>query len=67
MTRVFLLALLAASACRGARPYERGVLASPLMRFDVDPEATLCEQHVFAYREGSIGGYGGGGGGCGCN
>ncbi|MGE0791405.1 MAG: DUF4266 domain-containing protein [Sandaracinaceae bacterium] len=53
--------------CAGARPWERGDLASPKMQFEPDPEATLMEQHVYQYREGSAGGYGGGGGGCGCN
>jgi hypothetical protein len=49
------------------RPYQRETLAQPRMQLDPDPEATLVEQHVYNYREGSTGGYGGGGGGCGCN
>ncbi len=53
--------------CVGARPWEREELAAPRMQFDPEPEATLLEQHVYSYREGSAGGYGGGGGGCGCN
>jgi hypothetical protein len=57
----------ALSACAGARPWERELLARPKMRFDPEPDAALLEQHVYEYREGSVGGYGGGGGGCGCN
>lgn len=62
-----LLFALALAGCTGARPWERGNLAKPKMQLAPDPEAALLEQHVFAYREGSAGGYGGGGGGCGCN
>lgn len=60
-----LCALLA--ACTGAAPYQRGKLAKAKMQFDPRPAATTVEQHVYSYREGSTGGYGGGGGGCGCN
>lgn len=62
-----VLLLVALAGCAGARPYERGRLAAACMQFDPDPLAALLEQHVFDYREGSTGGYGGGGGGCGCN
>jgi hypothetical protein len=64
--RILLLAVLA-SGCSGVKPYQREKLAKPKMQFDTQPEATQLEQHVFEYREGSFGGYGGGGGGCGCN
>jgi hypothetical protein len=67
MIRLLLCAVVFASGCAGARPYQRGHLAQPCMLFDADPMAVLLEQHVFDYREGSTGGYGGGGGGCGCN
>ena len=49
------------------KPYQRAKLAKTKMQFTPSPEAALLEQHVFLYREGSAGGYGGGGGGCGCN
>lgn len=62
-----VLVLLTLGACAGARPYQRGPLAAPCMQFDPDPMAVLLQQHVFEYREGATGGYGGGGGGCGCN
>ena len=61
------LGLATVSGCAGARPYQREKLARPEMQFGSDPEATTMEQHVFQYREGSVGGYGGSGGGCGCN
>lgn len=60
--------VLASAGCVGSvKPYERGKLAKSKMQFNPDPEAALLEQHVFQYREGSAGGYGGSGGGCGCN
>ncbi|MEZ4337512.1 MAG: DUF4266 domain-containing protein [Sandaracinaceae bacterium] len=62
-----LLVLLLSMGCAGARPWERETLAQPRMQLDADPEAGLLEQHVYNYREGATGGYGGGGGGCGCN
>lgn len=55
------------SGCTLVKPYQRELLAKPIMQLDPDPEALLLEQHVFSYREGSAGGYGGAGGGCGCN
>ena len=58
---------VAVSGCAGAKPYQREKLARPEMQFGGDPEAATMEQHVFQYREGSVGGYGGSGGGCGCN
>lgn len=64
---ICLVAATMMAGCAGARPWERENLARPMMQFDPDPDATLVEQHVYQYREGSAGGYGGGGGGCGCN
>jgi len=55
------------SGCPAVKPWQRGKLAQPMMQLDPEPEATLLEQHVYQYREGSAGGYGGLGGGCGCN
>jgi hypothetical protein len=63
-----LIALLVAlSGCAAVKPWQRECLAKPKMALDADPEAALLEQHVYLYREGSAGGYGGSGGGCGCN
>jgi glucose/arabinose dehydrogenase len=62
-------ALAAAVACAGCgvRANQRERLAKPKMQFNPTPEATELEQHVYSYREGSVGGYDAGGGGCGCN
>lgn len=73
LSSIFLLVALLGVAgacgtgCATVQPYQRSYLAKDKMQLDPDPTATLLEQHVFAYREGSAGGYGGGGGGCGCN
>lgn len=48
-------------------PYERNLLAEPIMSFDRDPVSTSYMHHVFQAREGARGAEGGGGGGCGCN
>jgi hypothetical protein len=61
------IVLACLAGCAGVRPWEREALAEPQMQIGADPEADLLEQHVFTYREGSAGGYGGSGGGCGCN
>lgn len=62
-----LALVLGLSGCTRVKPYQRELLAKRIMALDPSPEATLLEQHVFQYREGSAGGYGGSGGGCGCN
>jgi hypothetical protein len=67
--RLLIVTLLAfaTSGCASVKPWERGRMAKPVMQLDPEPESTLLEQHVYQYREGSVGGYGGLGGGCGCN
>jgi hypothetical protein len=69
LVRWLVVAFLAfaATGCAAVPPWDRGRLAKPCMRLDPEPESTLIEQHVYQYREGSAGGYGGLGGGCGCN
>ena len=49
------------------KPWEKGDLARPSMRFDTDPLATKATQHIYQSKEGAAGGGGIGGGGCGCN
>jgi len=49
------------------KPYERQLLADPIMSFDRDPIASNYLHHVYQSREGARGAEGGGGGGCGCN
>ena len=70
----FLLAailLTGQSACGPiepwVKPYERDVLADPIMALDGDPVSTSYIQHVYEAREGAKGGEGAVGGGCGCN
>ncbi|MBI2378395.1 MAG: DUF4266 domain-containing protein [Deltaproteobacteria bacterium] len=69
MMRIGLLVLVgwAFEGCVVVKPWERGMLADPCMAVVTDPEEAKLEQHLFAYREGSAGGYGDTGGGCGCN
>jgi len=62
-----VVATLGASGCTTVRPWERGRLAKTPMIFGADGWADGLEQHLFQYREGAAGGFGGGGGGCGCN
>jgi len=67
---LFMLALLA-TGCGSiepwVKPYERDLLADPLMSFERNPIAGGYLAHVYGVREGSRGGQGGNGGGCGCN
>lgn len=57
----------ASGGCVTVQPWERGRLAKAPMIFGADPHGEGLEQHMFQYREGAAGGFGGGGGGCGCN
>jgi hypothetical protein len=67
--RALLVVCLAVAlgGCVAVQPWERARLAKKKMLLDPHPEATVLEQHVYEYREGSAGGYGSLGGGCGCN
>ena len=49
------------------KPWQKGDLARPEMRFDADPMNTRLTDHIYTSREAASGGYGVGGGGCGCN
>ena len=63
---VFLLS----SACATkpwVKPYEREILAKPIMLFSRDSFADVYMDHVHETREGAQGGGVGAGGGCGCN
>ena len=68
---LLLLPLLAACSSwqptPWVKPYERHMLADPIMSFDRDPLASSYLHHVYQSREGARGAEGGGGGGCGCN
>lgn len=66
-----LAAVLLGSSCSPSlarvKPYERGVLAKPVMSESMDPLQTAMTEHAYFSREASFGGGGVGGGGCGCN
>lgn len=62
-----LLLLLAVTGCVGVKPYEREMLADPLMSFARDPISERYLQHVYEVREGARGAGVAQGGGCGCN
>ena len=49
------------------RPWEKGDLARPAMRFDTDALAAKATQHVYQSKEGASAVGSVGGGGCGCN
>lgn len=68
-----LLAILLAMLLTGCatlervQPWEREVLADPIMQLEPDPQEAALDEHILSTREGSAGGYGAAGGGCGCN
>lgn len=63
---IFVLAIFA-GGCAGVKPYEREMLADPLMNFTRDPISDRYQQHVNEVREGARGAGTSQGGGCGCN
>ena len=70
--RGILLVLLVATATGCSiepwvKPYERDLLADPIMSFDRDPVSNAYINHVHEAREGARGASGSSGGGCGCN
>ncbi len=67
MTRkcVLMTWLLLGSGCAEVKPYERGRLAHPTML--LGDMARPGAAHVYAIREGAVGGGTGAQGGCGCN
>jgi hypothetical protein len=62
-----LLALGGCSTINPPQPWEKGNLANPLMRMDVDPLEARFSAHTYFSKEAASGGSGVGGGGCGCN
>ena len=69
MKRILLLLAfsVAAVGCVRVKPYEREILAKPMMTFQPDPHEDILDNHMIEAREGAVGGYGSAGGGCGCN
>lgn len=64
---LLLLSMGATTGCVGVKPYEREMLADPLMSFSRDPISDRYIQHVYDVREGARGVGTAQGGGCGCN
>jgi len=58
---------LGSAGCVPVKPYQRELLAKPIMAFHDDPDEETLDLHMLEAREGSSGGYGSAGGGCGCN
>lgn len=51
----------------GVHPWERDVLADPVMQLICDPLEIELDDHIYFSKEATSGGRGFGGGGCGCN
>lgn len=66
-TVVVLLVLAGCASEPWVRPYERELLADPIMSFSRDPLSDRFRQHVREVREGARGAGASHGGGCGCN
>jgi hypothetical protein len=69
-TLVAVCAALAGTGCATfdpPKPWEKGDLARPSMRFDGDVLAAKVTGHIYQSKEGAAGGGAVGGGGCGCN
>jgi hypothetical protein len=60
-----LCLLLGLAGCAHLKPYQRGRLAHPTML--LGDMARPGAAHVYAVREGAVGGGAGAEGGCGCN
>ena len=67
MRTVWLLLLAGCATLDPPKPWEKGDLARPSMRFDADPLAVRAAAHVYQSKEGAAAGGTVGGGGCGCN
>lgn len=70
MWRITLVAVLLVQGCGiqpWVKPYERELLADPIMSFSRDPLEDRFKQHVREVREGARGAGSSEGGGCGCN
>ncbi len=61
------LASLSMGGCAVVKPYEREMLADPIMDPNTGFSKLTLRQKFFSTREGSIGGGTGLGGGCGCS
>lgn len=64
-----LVLAAAASGCstQPVQPWQRGALAAPEMRWELDPLLSSYRRHAQASKEAASGGTALAGGGCGCN
>lgn len=51
----------------GVKPWDRDLLADPMMEIGSDPLRIAVDDHIYFSKEATSGGRGFGGGGCGCN
>jgi len=62
-----ILFLPLASGCATVKPWQREILADPIMQPGRNPIAAAQLDHIYFSREAASGGTTVGGGGCGCN
>ncbi len=62
-----ILAPLLAAGCTTVKPWQRELLADPIMQSDRNPLQSAQLEHIYFSREEATGGRSVGGGGCGCN
>ena len=62
-----IVLLLLAAGCETVKPWEREMLADPIMQPGRNPISAAQLEHVYFSREAASGGATVGGGGCGCN
>ena len=64
---IALSILVLLSGCSQVKPWERGYLAQPVMKWQPLPQKGALDNHIYFSKEGSSGGGQAAGGGCGCN
>jgi hypothetical protein len=66
---VYLAVLLVIGGCSGlgVKPWDRDLLADPMMEIGADALRIAVDEHIYFSKEATSGGRGFGGGGCGCN
>ncbi len=68
LVRTLLIAsALLVIGCSTVKPWQREILADPIMQPDRNPMGIAQLDHVYFSREAASGGRSVGGGGCGCN
>ena len=62
-----IVLLFLAGGCQTVKPWEREMLADPIMQPGRNPMSAAQLEHIYFSREAASGGVVVGGGGCGCN